>query len=271
MNIFKIPLLGCHNYESSRLKFPCYVQPKLNGIRAQYINGQFISRDRKFWNHQVVEHIVKELQFALPQLPKDVVLDGEFYHHGWTLGQHISAINVSRVNPTEETLKVKFNVFDIWCKLFEGLNFTSRMSILIKNQVPSLVPTLECYNIEDVDRVYKAMLTAGYEGTININKYCMYKAGKSWDKLKRKRSIDSEFKCVDMERGSGKYLKTMGKLICETSNGTKFKVGTGFTDEERNKFYGNYCLGKLITVQYQELSAKGIPLNPRYLSVRDYE
>jgi len=77
--------------------YPCYVQPKLNGVRALYQRGQdtfwtFQSRDEKTWKTEVLAHIGNEL--CSLELGS-VILDGELYVHA-------GAFNVSTV-PSRST------------------------------------------------------------------------------------------------------------------------------------------------------------------------
>jgi DNA ligase-1 len=52
----------------------------------------------------------------------------------------------------------------------------------------------------------------------------------------------------------------------ELADGTRFAVGTGFSDAERG---APPPVGSLITFRYQELSDSGVPRFPSYVGVRD--
>lgn len=49
-------------------------------------------------------------------------------------------------------------------------------------------------------------------------------------------------------------------------DGTKFNVGTGFSDAEREQ---PPAIGATITFRYQELSNDGVPRFPSYVRIRD--
>src|SRR5262249_36888189 len=92
--------------------YPCYVQPKLNGVRALYQAGVFQSRDEKLWQPEVVKHLTDELgQFS--QYLGNVCLDGEFYCHGMRLQEINGAIAVNRKEPCKVTPQICFHVFDV--------------------------------------------------------------------------------------------------------------------------------------------------------------
>ena len=54
-------------------------------------------------------------------------------------------------------------------------------------------------------------------------------------------------------------------MVVEMPDGTRFSVGTGFTDAERRS---PPPIGVLITYRYQELTDRGVPRFPTFLRVR---
>ena len=97
-------------YEPHRVTWPCYVQPKLNGIRALYQAGQFQSRDELPFPPGLLDHLAKTL---LKIFGPEVILDGELYKHGWPLQRINAAVTPVRQKPTEDTLQVEYHVFDV--------------------------------------------------------------------------------------------------------------------------------------------------------------
>ena len=55
-------------------------------------------------------------------------------------------------------------------------------------------------------------------------------------------------------------------LLVELESGTRFAVGTGFSDAEREH---PPAIGSVITFRYQELSDGGVPRFPSFVGVRD--
>jgi len=103
------PLLA-HIYEPRRVTYPCYLQPKLNGIRALYQGGHFQSRDQLPFPNGLLSHLAEPL---LRLFGPEVILDGELYVHGWPLQRINAAVTPVRQQPTEDTLKVEYHVFDV--------------------------------------------------------------------------------------------------------------------------------------------------------------
>ena len=89
---------------------------------------------------------------------------------------------------------------------------------------------------------------------------------------KFKTFCDDEFEIIDYKEGSG---LDSGTVIwkCKTKDGKEFDVRPKGTVDERKKLLknGNKCIGKMLTVTYQELSEYGVPRFPVGKTIRDYE
>ena len=281
-------------------RFPCYVQPKLNGVRALYQDGVFQSRDEKLWKRPVLKHLVDDLQ----QLGlENAVLDGELYVHGWRLQRINGAIAVNRNEPCADTLNVEYHIFDIvdptkkfserWLPVAYGLKESTLEHCKI-------VTTDYVHSPEEMERYFHHYTSKGYEG-IMLRPDGPYEFGetphgtqKRSDTLwKYKQWQDAEFVCLGVTHGEGKASIGIGALTlashCERTlhNGTVlkgldaynskpdsdawwhggFNVGTGFSDDERIEFLRNPPIGKLVRVRYLELTADGIPFNPSFLAL----
>jgi DNA ligase-1 len=83
--------------------------------------------------------------------------------------------------------------------------------------------------------------------------------------LKVKTFHDADAKVIGHEPGKGKHKGRLGALFVQLPNGTKFSVGTGFSDAERS---APPPVGSTITFRYQELSEAGVPRFPSYVRLR---
>src|SRR4030095_10411501 len=144
--------------------YPCYVQPKLNGVRALYQHATFQSRDEKVWKPKVLQHITEELNsLGLGNL----ILDGELYKHGWRLQTINGAVAVNRGNPREDTSEVEFHVFDVvdpmvtfstrWFEIYHGLLASERPHVKV-------VPTSLAHSWTEVEQHFHLYTKAGYAG-----------------------------------------------------------------------------------------------------------
>ena len=93
----------------------------------------------------------------------------------------------------------------------------------------------------------------------------LYRAGRSRDILKVKTFQDAEARVVGHRPGQGRHRGRMGALEVELPNGTRFALGTGFTDTQREN---PPPVGSWITFKYTGLTPSGIPRFASFLRVR---
>ncbi len=77
---------------------------------------------------------------------------------------------------------------------------------------------------------------------------------------------DAEARVLGHSQGAGRHKGRLGALEVELPDGTRFSVGTGFSDAERKS---PPPIGSIITFRYQELSTDGVPRFPSYVGVRE--
>lgn len=288
------PLLA-HIYEPHRITYPCYVQPKLNGVRALYQNGHFQSRDEIPFPEGLLDHLSVHLASTFSP---EVILDGELYVHGWPLQRINAAVTPVRQAPTEDTVLVEYHVFD---RVDFNKMFSRRIEMSLdkyKFEQIKRVKTALVQNEGEANRRYSHYVSNGYEGVMYRLGDCPYTQPKQkvWNKLewdgsiivynpprplrawsdqdnrtfhllKRKSWQDDEFLCIGVEEGEGKYAGTLGAFRCSTPSGKEFTVGSGIVDTEREYYWGTPPIGRKIKVKYLCLSADGIPLNPTILAI----
>ena len=105
----------------------------------------------------------------------------------------------------------------------------------------------------------------GAEGLMLHKGSSLYKAKRSGDLLKVKPYEDAEAVVVRHIAGKGKYTNMMGAIVVEMDNGDTFKIGSGFSDEERRN---PPEIGSIITYQFRGLTKNGIPRFATFLRVR---
>lgn len=260
------------------IKFPCFVQPKLDGVRclSKRINGviEFISRKGK--NYKTLAHIETELKSIMEV---GEIFDGEIYVHKQRFQDIISAVkNVkSKDAATLSNKKLKYYIYDLADKT---LPFEERNRILqqkfrgkkFKHLV--LVDTFRIDTEKEVLAHHKIFVKDGYEGVIIRNKNGLYEFdNRSFNLQKLKEFFDEEFMIVDVRTGVGRYTDC-GTIICQTNDGKLFDVNPEGTMEEKKEYLKNKhkYIGKSLTIRYQEKSKDGIPrFGVGVAVVRDYE
>lgn len=159
------PLLA-HVYSPHRVTYPCYVQPKLNGIRALYQNGRFQSRDQQPFPPGLLQHLAEPLSNIFDP---SVILDGELYVHGWPLQRINGAVTPIRQEANEDTVKIEYHVFDTvdFTKSFEE-RFVK--AFLLGGGLIQKVLTKFVLNEDEANILYATWVSQGYEG-------CIYRLG----------------------------------------------------------------------------------------------
>jgi DNA ligase-1 len=216
--------------------------------------------------------------------PPEWVLDGELYVHGWRLQDINKHVAVNRHNATDKTYQVEYHIFDrvSYQQNFEDRFFDARlkyMGLLAKDVPIKFVETVLCGDPVSADDFYALQVQRGYEGIMYRLGDCPYthpkqqgssgrrkflsdKNNRVWHMLKRKDWKDAEFKCIRVDEGVGKREGKAGALICITSGGKEFGVGSGLTDAEAENYLDNPPVDRMIKVKFLCFTSDGIPFNP---------
>lgn len=288
------PLLA-HTYESRLIYFPCYVQPKFNGIRALYQNGSFQSRDELPWNAGVLRHLSDQL---LNLFDSSVVLDGELYHHGWPLQRINGAVAINRREPNEDTIQVDYFVYDqVRFDLPFGERFAeisaklNTIEALVERGSPCAATTILVSDVATVNSFYAMCVDQKFEGIMYRLGDCPYtlpkqplgtlrggrnnaralsdKNNRTWHLIKRKDWQDDEFLITGIVEGEGKRSSMVGAIELIARNGRSFRCGTGFTEDQAITWWNTPALivGHFAKIQYLVLSDLGIPMNNSLIQI----
>lgn len=94
----------------------------------------------------------------------------------------------------------------------------------------------------------------------------LYERKRSKTLLKVKTYFDGEAEVVGYEDGVGRCLNTTGALKVKTQDGVSFCVGSGMTNEMRNK---PPAIGAIVSYKYYGITKDGKPRFPIFLRVRE--
>ncbi|CAN5604585.1 hypothetical protein BH09MYX1_BH09MYX1_24750 [soil metagenome] len=251
------PILLAHRWENDIALAGWWMSEKLDGVRAYWDGTQFLSRlGNKF-------HAPAWFTDGLPNHP----LDGELWG-GRKLFQRTVGI-VKRQDPSALWKELSFLVFD--APAHPG-PFEDRIAHLAATLGEGKHPYARVHAHEPCRdeahlRAELARVEAlGGEGLMLRQPKSSYEVGRSSTLLKVKTFHDAEARVVAHVAGAGRHKGRLGALTVELGDGTKFNVGTGFSDAEREAPPG---IGTLITFRYQELSTGGVPRFPSYVGTRD--
>jgi ATP-dependent DNA ligase len=260
--------------QAHKIKYPAYIQPKLDGIRCIAI-----LKDRKctLWSRtrkpiKSCPHIIAEIERIFMA---DIVLDGELYNHDFKKNfEHIVHL-VRQEEPDAQCTDVQYHIYD----MVNEKPFQNRNNHLFK-----------CFNIGDPNRfIYlKLVLTGstdadnimthfekfkkmGYEGAMLRNAESMYLNKRSYDLQKVKEMQDEEFEITGIEEGRGKLAGHVGAFVCKTKDGQEFRAKPAGATEQLRKYFLDHSLwqGRELVVQFQDLTSYGLPRFPVGLRLKE--
>jgi|ERR1700690_494380 len=268
-----------------RIKFGCYGQPKLDGMRCIAIIEDGVctlwSRTRKLIKS--VPHINKALEQMFPT--GRVVPDGELYSHEYrdNFEDLLSILRKDEPDAEDVYKNAEYHLYDLLEQnvLYEHTNmdspFKDRTAALhlfrFKGPI-KLVPTNYFSNIDDLVKFFEECEINGYEGAMARNADAPYESGRrSVNLQKMKRFIDQEFKIIRAEDGRGKDAGTVAKFICVTDEGKEFGCRLKATYARRRELMNDpeQWQGKLLTVRFKRWTNDKIPYIPIGQSLRNYE
>ena len=251
---------------------------KLDGVRAYWDGRNLRSRNGK---------ILAAPEGWSAHFPP-FALDGELYTARGEF-EKIQSIVMDKTPSATAWSEIKFYVFDVpeaSGGLLERLSELEKF--IAKNpqagQNLKIIKQVKVKDNSEFEAFAEAVIAKGGEGAVVREPNAPYERKRSKNALKYKKFKDAECEVISINKGSGKYAGLMGSVTCKSlgaagsnpdeqndellqpASGVKFKIGSGFSDEERAN---PPKIGSIITYKYQNLTAKGLPRFPVFLRVRE--
>jgi DNA ligase 1 len=250
------PLLLAERWDNSQDLAGWWLSEKLDGVRAYWDGKSLISRlGNRF-------HAPDWFLAGLPDFP----LDGELWIGRKAFQRTVSIVR--RQDKNDLWKEVRFIVFDAPAV---DAAFENRL-VAIRSHIEKLRPPYMtahehaiCADVDHLRAELARIEALGGEGLMLRQPESRYEVGRSLTLLKVKSFHDAEARVLEHLKGAGRHKGRLGALLVEMANGTKFSVGTGFSDAERG---APPPVGSAITFRYQELSDGGVPRFPSYVGVR---
>lgn len=252
------PLVLAEHYYATTDLSRYWVSEKYDGARVWWDGAKLISRGGS---------VYRAPYWFTANFPKQP-LDGELWI-GRNEFQLLMQTIRDQVPDDAAWRSVKFMVFD--APLAEG-SFNDRQKILAEHlsTVPDTwvkqVPQVRISSHAELQSRLEQITADGGEGLMLQREDLHYLSGRHHGLLKFKLHTDAEAKVVAHIQGKGKYSKMLGSLLVEDSTGVQFKIGSGFTDYERQT---PPAIGSQVTYRYQGRTKSGKPRFARYLRVRE--
>ena len=305
-------LVRNYDDDTKYVKYPLYVQPKLDGARmiaflnsppqknSTYENVILYTRQKK--EYAGFDQIRKDLLSALIDMwdfnnKQSIYIDGELYKHGMNLQTISGCVRNPNRDENPEYDGVKFYVFDIFYANNLDIPFKTRLDFIddvftsLSSTLIKKVKTTKVKTILEQENLYKQYLSKKYEGVILRNADSLYLTHPTQNNmsirskfvLKRKMKYSQEYEVVDFEDGTKGRDKGAIMWICITSDTNKLFSVTpkNITYDERYSLFkeamhdnkngfNNKFKGRMLTVEYEDLSKDKVPLRAKSIGFREH-
>lgn len=205
----KLPMLAQDfKKHNKKVKYPCFVQPKLDGYRMI-----FDSTSKSFTTRQGKELVAikysGKLYDELCSLPGGYIFDGELYIHGRSF-ESLGVLRKTKLTQKDKDSlsAIEYHIYDI----ISEDNFEHRTkfisSLVDKGDVHpyeriKVVETHKAKDEKDVKDFHQKFVSSGFEGTMIRNAQSKYlEKNRSYDLLKYKDFMDHEFEIVGYTKES---------------------------------------------------------------------
>lgn len=246
------PMMLAESYDAQNVS-GWLASEKLDGVRSFWDGKQLHSRGGHIYNAP------NGFSNNFPDFP----LDGELY-----IGRGKFDETSGKVRAGKDWTDIKYYVFDVpdatgglperLKKLQQWLIDNPNDNIIIIEQKP-------VKNIAEAQQLRQQIEEQGGEGVMLRNPNSDYITSRTQTMLKLKSYQDAECTVIEYIEGKGKYIGKLGALKCRLANGNEIKIGSGFTDAERDN---PPAIGTEITFRYNGLTKTGKPRFARFWRIR---
>ncbi|MCG8394770.1 MAG: DNA ligase [Pseudomonadales bacterium] len=237
-----------------------WVSEKLDGVRAYWDGQRLLSRGG---------HVIAAPAWFIRGFPAQP-MDGELWMGRGRFADTSAAIRRHQPD-AREWRQMRYMIFDLPA---EGVPFAERLK-----RMRQRVAETDSYYLAMVDQspatTHEALLARldkvlarGGEGLMLHHGDSFYQAGRGNAVLKVKTYQDAEATVIAHTEGQGKYRGQLGALVVKTTDGRRFRLGSGFSDAERRN---PPPVGATVTYKYYGLTATGLPRFASFLRVRNDE
>ena len=235
-----------------------WVSEKLDGVRARWDGAALHSRQGRR---------ISAPPWFVDGFPSEP-LDGELWMGRGTFDRLSGAVR--RKTPDADAWRrIRFMVFDLPTHPGSFDHRLRRLQAIFARLASPRIGLVEQFRVADRAELMARLdhvVAVGGEGLMLRRGDSPYRAGRTNDLLKLKRHEDAEAVVVAHLPGKGKYAGLLGALLVEMPDGRRFRLGTGFSDEERRR---PPPIGATVTYKHYGRTSGGIPRFASFLRIRE--
>ncbi len=232
------------------------ISEKLDGVRAIWDGSTLKFRSGRTVNAPA---------WFLAKLPK-VPVDGELW-----LGRgkfDVLSGMVRKAQPVDaDWEQIKYFIFELPGGDGDFAARAARIKLIVRGTNWNQLLGVEQFRLPDQPSLkarLKLVVAEGGEGLMLHRSNAPYVTGRNEALLKLKEVSDAEAEVVAHIPGKGKHAGVMGALEVKTDEGQRFRLGTGFSDEQRKT---PPAVGSRVTYTYRDLTPSGKPRFAAFLRV----
>lgn len=266
---------------------------KIDGLRCIIYLGDdgklhTSSRGATNYDSAMFEILTHPALIKLFKNNKGLMLDGECYHHGYTLQQINSIARTQKVAKDLEVLQFYwYDIVDLNNPFKSRLAKMKSIAKELKEYGSEIgwepdrifkekelriqfVPQVEVSGWDNMMKLHNEYVSEGWEGLVIRDPERPYKPnGRTNDMIKIKQYQSEEFLIIGYElglRGSEDMV-----FVLETSDGIKFKAKPHGDREQKQWYIDNFeqeCLNRYAITKFFYLSDDRVPLQPSVAAIR---
>lgn len=263
------PVMLASGYDEkimNKMNYPAYVQLKLDGMRFNAIVNddvvEFRSRNGKEIN--LLGNLEEEFRKLAGGM--SVVFDGELVvmdSLGIMNRQKGNGILNKAVKGTitnTEASKAHAVIWDMIpyldfkkgvCNISYENRFRMLSDLVYDTEKISLIENIEVATEDEAHHIFEEYFQNGEEGIILKDITQGWEDKRVKHQVKFKGELECDLLCMDWQEGTGKNVGKLGALVLISADGIiKVNVGSGFTDEQRDKYTRQNTVGKVVAVKY---------------------
>ncbi len=229
---------------------------KLDGIRGYWDGKNLLSKNGNPFSPPTA------FTHNLPPF----ALEGEIWAGRGQFEQTLAA--VKQQQPHDGWLQLQFAIFDV--PEAPG-SFTVRIAQAATwfaahpSAYAFVIPQIPLRDQAQLQQELQRVENLDGEGLIVRKPEALYAAGRSTEILKVKNYQDTEARVLAHLPGKGRNTGRLGALLVALDDGIQFRIGSGFSDAERES---PPPIGTLVTFKHYGKYQSGIPKFPSFLRIR---
>ncbi|WP_160061028.1 DNA ligase [Psychromonas sp. L1A2] len=251
------PIQLATNYRQDIDVTQYYVSEKLDGIRAYWDGHQLISKQGNVFTAPT---------WFIKSFPA-TKMDGEL----WIARQQfekVSGIVRTQDNQNEHWKQVKFMIFDLPESTASFEQRINKMQGIVTEATSPYLQMIKQQKLPNTEALFDLLnnvVMGQGEGLMLHHQNALYQTKRNRDLMKLKKFEDAEATVIAYIPGKGKYEGLLGSILVKNKEGVTFKIGSGFSDQERNN---PPAIGSVITYRFTGKTNNNIPRFASFVRVR---